>query len=96
MPRNSGSGRDRHEEKGGMTGEIRKASVQMNWKTFIKFIYPVFLKQIPRSIDKDTNFNCSYINFNIGRLNSACLLESFSGCYFTFFKNGVARKINDE
>lgn len=69
----------------GMTGEIRKASVQLNWKTFIKFIYPVFLKQIPRSIDKDTNFNCSYINFNIGRLNSACLLESFSGCYFTFF-----------
>lgn len=35
----------------GMTGEIRKASVQLNWKTFIKFIYPVFLKQIPRSID---------------------------------------------
>lgn len=51
VPRNSGSGRDRHEEKGGMTGEIRKASVQLNWKTFIKFIYPVFLKQIKTKIN---------------------------------------------
>lgn len=75
------------------TGTKRKGNDRWDQKSFSsvelenihKIHLPVFLKQRPRSIDKDTNFNCSYINFNIGRLNSACLLESFSGCYFTFF-----------